>query len=81
MPSGLIWSVHMTRIFFPEMYLSDNPKLDTHEDIINPTSHFEFEIDIFILATVSEKLATLWKKINRHTVHYAIPSTNFEVET
>ena len=42
-------------------------KLHTHQDGVNATSHFEFQVDISILATVSEELATLQNgKIGLH---------------
>ena len=37
-------------------------KLYTHRDSFNATSHFEFQVDISILETVSEVLATQRKR-------------------
>ena len=39
-------------------YLSDRPQT-LHTSSVNTTSHFEFQVDISILATVSEELTTL----------------------
>ena len=36
-------------------------KLYRHQDMVNATSHFEFQVDISILATVRKELATLRK--------------------
>ena len=42
-------------------------KLYTYQYIVNATSHFEFQVDISILATMSEELATVRKrKIGPH---------------
>ena len=40
---------------------------DTHQDSVIATSHFEYQVDISILATLSEELTTLRKrKIGLH---------------
>ena len=42
-------------------------KLYKHQDSVNATTHFEFQVDISILTPVSKELATLQKrKIGLH---------------
>ena len=55
--------------------------MDSHEDGINATFHFEFQFDISIMAIVNEELETRWKQKNRPTLKMILSPTVFQVKT